>query len=143
MAKSYAIELQDVEEGTGRNKADGRIRNAGVRSSRSTFNATTTPTTTGDTLSLGTFKKGDCIKAFGIVASTNMAAASIAIGTAADPDKFLAAAALPNATNARRMVAAAAAGYDPLETDDELIVTISGATIPNGDLTIYTEFTRR
>lgn len=143
MAKSYAIELQDVEEGTGRNKADGRIRNAGVRSSRSTFNANTTPTTTGDTLSLGTFKKGDAIKAFGIVASTNMAAASIAIGTAADPDKFLAAAALPNATNARRMVAAAAAGYDPLETDDELIVTISGATIPNGDLTIYTEFTRR
>lgn len=143
MAKSFPQEYEGVLEGTERNKADGRIINAGVRSSRATFDTSAVAATTSDTLSLGMIKRGDAIKAFDIVASTNMSAASIAIGTADDPDKFLAAAALPNAAAARRMVAAAAAGYAPQEAEEEVIVTISGATIPSGDLTIYTEFTRR
>lgn len=144
MAKGYPNELLDVLEGTERNKADGRVRNAALRIDRNTLNTTSLGTTTSDTLSLGYAKAGQRTMAFDIDANgVNMSAASIAIGTAADPDKYLAAAALPNATSARRRVVASAAGYDPIDADEELIVTISGATIPNGTLTIDREFTQR
>ena len=72
-----------------------------------------------------------------------MAAASIAIGTADDPDKYLAAGALPNATSGRRIVLPTAAGYDALEEAEDIIATVSGAAIPAGSLIIDTEYSRR
>ena len=144
MAKAIPNELKGVVDGDQLGKGSGIIRNAGVRRSRSTFDATAEATTTSDTLSLGMRKAGDAVRAFEITATTNMSAASVAIGTADDPDKYLAAAALPAAgASQRRVVLPSAAGYDPLTEAEELIVTISGATIPNGLLVIDTEHSMR
>jgi len=143
MAKAIPDELSGVLDGDGQSMGSGIVRNAGIRSARSSWDTSEHGTTITDTLSLGHFHAGDCIRGFDISASTDMSAASIAIGTADDPDMFTAAAALPNATRQYRRVAKAAAGFAPLEGRVELIATISGATIPNGDLIIDTEFTRR
>lgn len=145
MAKSYPAELANVYDGTANKMGRGDVRETIRLSSRNTFNTATQPATTGDTLSLGKLKKGDVPRAFEISASVNMSAASIAIGTAAVPTKYLAAATLPNATHARRVVLPAAAGFTDGATveGEELIVTISGATIPAGLLVIDTEFVRR
>ena len=120
MAKAIPDELSGVLDGDGQSMGSGIVRNAGIRSARSSWDTSEHGTTLTDT-----------------------SAASIAIGTADDPDMFTAAAALPNATRQYRRVAKAAAGFAPLEGRVELIATISGATIPNGDLIIDTEFTRR
>lgn len=143
MAKSYPTELTNVYDGTEQGLGDGRVRETNVVSVRNHFDTSAIATTTSDTLSLGKIREGDCIKAFEFLASTNMSAASVAIGIAGDTDKYLAATALPNATHARHLVTAGAAGFDPADAGEELIATISGATIPNGDLVIYTEMTRR
>lgn len=145
MAKQIPTELAGVLSGNEQGKADGRLRHAGLRSDRNTFviDGTDVTATTSDTLSLGYARAGQCTRAFQINASANMSAASIAIGTAADPDKYLAAAALPNATSARRVVPASAEGYDPIDAEEEIIVTISAATIANGTLTIDREYTQR
>lgn len=144
MAKGLPTELSGVLDGLQQSLADGALHDAAIRTKRCTFNATTLSTTTNDTLSLGKYRAGDRIKAFEIDTNgVNMSAASIAIGTAAAPDMFLAAAALPNATSARRVVRPGAAGYAPLEEEIEMIITISGATIPNGLLKVETEFTHR
>lgn len=123
--------------------ASGINRNAAIRSYRNTFDTSSVASTTSDTLSLGVIPEGCRVRAFDIAASVNMSAASIAIGTAADPDKYLAAGALPNATSARRQVLPSAAGYDALTAEEELIVTISGATIPDGLLCIDVEAAKR
>ncbi|MEC8180165.1 MAG: hypothetical protein VX072_10895 [Pseudomonadota bacterium] len=143
MAKAIPNELKNVIDGTMQDKASGILRSAGIRNDRNTFNTAAEATTTGDTLSLGTARAGQRTMAFEIEASSNMSAASIAIGTAADPDKYLAAAALPNATVARRKVLAASAGFDAITEEEELIVTISGATIPDGTLVIERQYTQR
>ncbi len=143
MAKAIPNELKNVVDGTLQDKASGILRDAGIRNDRNTFNTTTEATTSSDTLSLGYARAGQRTLAFEIEASTNMSAASIAIGTAGDPDKYLAAAALPNATTARRKVLAAAAGFDAIEAEEEIIVTISAATIPNGTLVIERQYTKR
>lgn len=143
MAKAIPNELKGVVDGDQLGKASGIIRNAGIRRDRNTFDTSAESTTTGDTLSLGTLAAGCSPKAFEITASTNMSAASIAIGVAGDTDKYLAAAALPNATSARRVVLPGAEGFTPSTEDEELIVTISGATIPNGLLVIDHEYSKR
>lgn len=143
MAKAIPNELKGVMDGSMQDKASGILRSAGIRNDRNTFNATVEATTTGDTLSLGKARAGQRTMAFEIEASTNMSAASIAIGTADDPDKYLAAAPLPNAATTRRKVLAAAAGFDAITAEEEIIVTISGATIPNGMLVIERQYTQR
>lgn len=143
MAKAIPNELKGVVDGDQLGKASGIIRSAGIRRDRNTFNATSEATTTSDTLSLGTLRAGCSPKAFEITATTDMSAASIAIGTADDPDKYLAAASLPNATSARRVVLPSAEGFTPSTEDEELIVTISAATIPNGLLVIDHEYSQR
>ena len=143
MAKAIPNELKNVMDGTLQDKASGILRCAGIRNDRNTFNTAAEATTTNDTLSLGKARAGQRTKAFEIEASNNMSAASIAIGTAADPDKYLAAAALPNAATARRKVLAAAAGFDAITEEEEIIVTISGAAIPDGTLVIEREYTQR
>lgn len=143
MAKAIPDELSGVLDGDGQSMGSGIVRNAGIRSARSSWSTAEHSTTTADTLSLGHFHAGDCIRGFDIIASTDMSTASIAIGTADDPDMFSAAAALPAATRQYRRVAKSAAGFAPLEDRAELIVTISGVAIPAGDLIIDTEFTRR
>lgn len=143
MAKKIPAELTNVVDGTLQDKASGILRDAGLRIDRNTF-STASGATTSDTFSLGTARAGQRTRAFDIDTNgTNMSAASIAIGTAGDPDKYLAAAALPNATSARRRVLAAAAGYDAIEEAEEIIVTISGATIASGTLVIEREYTQR
>lgn len=142
MASTSPDELTGLDN-TIPSQASGISRNAKIRSFRSSWNIANTPSTTGDTLKLGRFKEGGRIRAFDIACSTNMSAASIAIGTAADPDKYLAAAALPNATGARRIVLPNAAGFEALTEAEDLIVTISGATIPNGLLVIDAEVAQR
>lgn len=137
-------ELKGVVDGDQLGKASGITRNAGVRRSRCTIDTAAESTLVTDTISLGKFAAGDAIRAFEITATANMAAASIAIGTATDPDKFLAAAALPGAgASQRRVVLPTSAGFAPLVEQEELIVTISGATIPNGLLVIDTEHSKR
>ena len=144
MPKGFPTELSGVLDGQQQGLADGAMHDSAVRTKRCTFNTATTSSTTSDTLSLGKYRAGDRIKAFEIDTNgVNMSAASIAIGIAGTPAMFLAAAALPNATSARRVVRPGAAGYAPLEAEVELIVTISGATIPGGLLLIETEFTHR
>lgn len=137
-------ELKGVVDGDMAGKASGITRNAGIRRTRCTIDAATESTTTADTITLGKFAAGDAIRAFEITATTNMAAASISIGTATDPTRFAAAAALPGAgVSQRRVVLPDATGYDPLTEAEELIVTISGAAIPDGKLIIDTEHSKR
>lgn len=143
MAKAIPDEYTNVLDGNGQAKADGRVINAGLRNSRLSMATASESVTTSDTISLGYLHAGDCLRAVEITASTNMAAASVAIGKAGSPAFFLPAAALPNATSQRRKVARASGGFAPLEKETEVIVTISGATIPAGDLTFDLEFTRR
>jgi hypothetical protein len=144
MAKTYPTELADVHDGTEQKLASGTKREAHQLSDRNHFDCSTVASETTDTLSLGFIHEGDVVKSFDIISDTNMSAASIAIGTASDPDKYLAAATLPNAGVATRFVPHAADGFENTPTErEELIVTISGAEIPTGDLVIYTNYTRR
>lgn len=143
MAKKIPAELSGVVDGDELGKGSGIVRTAGIRRNRSTFTNAGNIAAIADTLSLGKVHAGDAVRAFEITATTNMSAASIAIGTADDPDKFLAAAALPNATSGRRIVLPTAAGYDPQTEAEEVIATVSGAAIPAGSLLIDTEFSRR
>lgn len=142
MAKAIPNELKGLQEAVP-TPASGIDRNAAIRSFRSTFDTSAEGTTVSDTLSLGTFREGGRVRAFDIACSTNMSAASIAIGTASDPDKYVAAAALPNASSQRRVVLPDAAGKDALAEGEELICTISGATIPAGLLTVDAEVAQR
>lgn len=142
MAKTVAQEVAGLSANVPL-AASGMNRNAAIRSFRSTFDTSSAPSTVSDTLSLGTFREGGRIRAFDISASVDMSAASIAIGTAADPDKYLPAGALPNATSQRRVVLPNAAGIEALADSEELIVTISGATIPSGLLMIDAEVAQR
>lgn len=143
MAKRIPAELSGVVDGDKSAKASGILRECGIRRDRNTFTSAGNIAAVSDTLSLGQKKAGNAVRAFEITATANMAAASIAIGTPDDPDKYLAAGALPNATTARRVVLPTAAGYDPLTEDEEIIATVSGAAIPAGSLIIDTEYSRR
>lgn len=143
MAVKIPTELAGVVDGDKLGKASGIIFNAGIRRRRCTFTSAGNIAAVADTLTLGKAKSGDAIRAFEITATSNMAAASIAIGTATDPDKYLAAGTLPNATSGRRIVLPTAAGYDALEEAEDIIATVSGAAIPAGSLIIDTEYSRR
>jgi hypothetical protein len=143
MAEVVPTELAGVVNGDEQSKASGIVYNAGIRRRRTTFTSAGNIGTTSDTLRLGRAKAGDAVRGFALTATTNMSAASLAIGTADDPDQYLAAAALPNATTARRIVLPTAEGFAPLTEDEEVIGTISGASIPAGSLLVYTEFSRR
>jgi len=143
MAEVVPTELTGVVNGDEQGKASGIIHNAGIRRRRNTFTSAGNIAASADTLRLGRAKAGDAIRAFEITATSNMSAASISIGTADDPDKYLAAASLPNATSGRRIVLPTAAGYAPLTEDEEVIATVSVAAIPAGSLLIDTEFSRR
>lgn len=144
MAEIIPTELSGVIDGDGLGKASGIVFNAGIRRRRCTATSAGNVAAIGDIIRLGRAKSGDALRAFEITATTNMAAASISIGTADDPDKYVAAAALPAAgATQRRIVLPTAAGFAPLTEEEEIIATVSGAAIPAGSLLIDTEYSRR
>lgn len=144
MTKAIPNELKGVMDGDGQSLAPGTVRRASVRTFRSSFDTAEEDTTTSDTLSLGDdYREGDRVIGFIIASSTNMSAASLAIGDGTTADKFKAAGTLPNATTVFVPVKAATLDDDALTEPTELIGTISGATIPDGILVIETLVSHR
>jgi uncharacterized membrane protein YkgB len=135
MAQGYSSELVGVLDGTQApaKKADGRVYQAKPRRFRASFNlaASTTAKAIGDTNVIAEIPEGYSFSHATLVATVGLAAATIAIGTVAVPDKYLAAVTVPTADTSVSGGKAAARAAEPLAIKDVVIMTIGAAALPN------------
>ena len=139
----YGDDQANVYSGDEQSKGNAGVTAYKVFGSRTKITADNSTHTTSDKISLGKFRKGDRIIGFIISTSANLSAASLAIGNSGTAAKYKAAATLPNATSAFVPAISSALDDDPLDAEEELLCTISGATIPAGVLVIETLYAHR
>lgn len=135
MPKGYSAETVGVLDGTllPAAKADGRVYGARARVYQATFDmaAANVETADGDTNVCFKLPAGEKPFLGALLASATMGAvATIAVGTAASPGKYRAAATFETANVPTLFMLSAAADDDPLEDEEEVIITIAGAALP-------------
>lgn len=134
MAKLYSAEDTGVLDGAAQDLA---LPDETVRVAWKTFAPPGSGTfLTTDTMGLGFRRTGQ--RPIGAIISTSadLSAASLAIGNSGSSAKYKAAATLPNASTVFVPFKSTALDDGPLTAREELIGTISGATIPAGTLVI-------
>jgi hypothetical protein len=136
MTKYVSNDMSGVLDGAMQDMANGGVNGGRLRGDRHVFTADGVKFTTSDTLSLGKRKAGDFPIGVILSASANLSAASIAIGNASSSAKYMAAATLPNSTSTFVPFKSTALDDPVLTATEEMIATISGATIPAGALVI-------
>lgn len=116
-------------------RAPGTTVDAAVRRHRNVFDfaeagvgGTTTP------LVAARLREGVALESIKIGSSVNVSAVNISVGTAANPTKYSAAAAGPNATRSERVVPTTALDDDALAAPEEVILTPSAAWPSTGIL---------
>jgi hypothetical protein len=143
MADYYATEFVGAADGTSNppKKLDGRLVGAKKRRNRATKPAVTL--NIGDRFYIGKVPQGGSPRAFSVNTDTSLGSATLSIGTAANPTKYVNARTVtvtdtPTGIGPRASVHVAA----PLTADEHLWVTIGGASIAAGVIAaVETEYT--
>lgn len=109
-------------------RANGAMVNAGLRVYKNTFDLAVAGQGGGgdDPLLAAKVREGNVIDSIFMQSSANLSAVNFTIGTAADPDKYGAAQAGPNATAKEFVLTIAGAAQGELAAPEEIIITPSG-----------------
>lgn len=146
MAQGYAAELIGVLDGTlnPAAKADGRLQGGTVRTYRAVLDMAlaTTAKNIADTNLIARIPRGEAVIGGQINASVTMgAAATIAIGNAAAPAKYRAAAVFTTPDAPTAFGIATAVDDAPLQAFEDVIMTIAAAALPGAGILVITLFT--
>lgn len=140
MAKGYGNLLTGAFDGSviPAKKLDGRRVQAKVRSYREIFDLSTATVAknVGDTNVVCERPAGTAHKGGKIVVSATLGATTIAVGTAANPGKYLAAQTITTPNVAVAFNNAAALAEDPLSAVEEVIITVGAAALPGAGLIV-------
>lgn len=140
MAKGYGNLLLGVFDGSvlPAKKADGRRVNAKIRTSREIFDLSlaSVAKNIGDINTIAMRPAGSAFKGGSITVSATLGAATISIGTAANPTKYMAAQTFTNVDTPVGFGTAAAKAADPLTDTEEVIMTIAAAALPGAGLVV-------
>lgn len=139
MADLYALEFVGGPDGTAfpPRKLDGRVVGAKTRRTRAVKPAIIL--NVGDRLYLGKLPQDGLVQHIAGNTDTALGAATLSIGTTAQPAKYVNAATL-TATNAPVALGprAAAAVLAPAAADEDLWLTVGGAAIPAAVVALFT-----
>lgn len=126
--------------------ANGAKVNAGLRAYEKVFDLATDSVPAGGTtnpLHAARLPKGAKFKHITVTSTANVSGINITVGTAAAADKYVAAAAGPNATTSVYHVKPAAASDDELTAPEDVLITPSGNWPGTGKVIVTTWVSKR